>query len=56
MTNKKQYEWLEDKESKKYKRYIEKRKKAMEETHRKRLDKLNKMPPSCKNKVENLKK
>ncbi len=49
MTDKKRYEWLKNKESKKYKRYITKRKKAMEESHRKRLEKLNKTPPNKQN-------
>jgi len=42
MLNKK--DWRKDKTSLKYKRYLEKRREAMEKTHRKRLEKLNKQP------------
>lgn len=45
-------EWLNDKNSKEYKRYIERRRKSMIEAHWKRLDALNKLPPSEHSKVE----
>jgi uncharacterized protein YciI len=43
MLNKK--DWRQDKTTLKYKRYLEKRREAMEKKHRERLEKLNKKPP-----------
>ena len=40
----KKHEWQHKKDSKKYKKYLEKRYTSMRETHFKRLDELNKKP------------
>lgn len=46
-------EWMKDKDSPQYKRYLMRRNKSMKKAGRKRLDRLNKMPPEELEEVSN---